>query len=86
MDVQIMGAYEKSIYTNWLYTVENPLFHYISCSVMHMHVQRHLKFFFFPSPTFQGTQPLHSETAKLLPSWVYTGIIFVTINMQTGDD
>lgn len=38
------------------------------------------------NPTFQGTQPLHSETAKLLASWVYTGIIFVTINMQTGND
>ena len=85
MDVQIMGAYEKSIYTNWLYTVENPLFHYMSYSVMHMHVQRHLNFF-FSNPTFQGTQPLHSETAKLLASWIYTGIIFVTINMQTGDD
>lgn len=80
-----MGTREKSFYTSGLYTVENLPFHYVSYSVMHMHVQRHLKGF-FSNPTFQGTQPLHSETAELLASCVYIGIIFVTINMQTGDD
>jgi hypothetical protein len=86
MDVQILGAYEKSICTNWLYIVEN-LFCYMNCSIVHMHVKDNWRFFvFFPNPTFQGTQPFRSETAKLLAYWVYTGITFATINMQTGDD
>lgn len=82
-----LRAYENSICTNCLYIVERPLFHYMNYSIMRMRVQKHLQVYFFsPKPTFQGTQPLQSETAKLLASWAYTGIIFVTINMQTGDD
>lgn len=68
MDVQIMGAYEKSIYTNWFSVVENALFLCMNTCVMHMHVQRHLTF--SPSPAFQGAQPLQLRqlSSRLLGS------------------
>lgn len=36
--------------------------------------------------TFQSIEALQSETVTATGCWVYTGIIFVTISMQTADD